>query len=476
LLSAFASLWLLTAIATAQGRTPGDDPNSGLFLTPFPENDIYRVHVFGDTFAEGLAFGLTELINADPRVQVARRPRYINGLVRAEWEDDIRTDEGNKDLTHIGVVMLGMWDRTNLRLPGGTRPLPVGSDEWRAEYGRRADRLLQSLKKRRIAVYVVGLPVLRAPNDNARGEMLSEVLRQRAAANGVKYIDIYDAFQEDGDGGYAQWGPDMSGARARLREGDGVMFAPAGNRKLAALVEKEMRRDIESAVADRAVPLAGDELEQRRVNPAKATAAVSVPSAWKGSVNVGGPKGAATALSVPVGEGAGDQKAETGRVAFKTLTAQGREETVTLDLPRPALSAAVVAMMARREAIAGRGVQPGEPVSEDVGNGLVVINAVSQVGDGAQAAASQRRTAASQTPYQLVVVRGEALPPRAGRADDFSWPRTDAIAPSPPVQPASAPGNAPAPAPAASPPARQGLPNRGAEPRAQPQPRWTQPQ
>jgi hypothetical protein len=421
-------------------------------MTPFPENDIYRVQVFGDAFAEGLAPGLAEVMGSDARVQVARRHRPFGSLTRADWEDDIRDDEANRELTHVAVVMLGTWDRQNIRFYDGSRPIPFGSDAWRAEYGRRVDRMIQSLRKRRYAVYVVGLPVLRAPNDSARAEMQSEVLRQRAGANGAKFIDIFEAFAEEG-GGYAQWGPDMSGTRVRLREGDGVSFTPAGNRKLAAFVERDLRRDIDQAVNDRAVPLAGDETEQRRISPARATAGVAVPSAWKGSVSVAanakGPGGAAAPAGAAT-DASGDQKADNGRVAFRVLSAQGREETVTLDIPRPALSAAVVALVARRDVTAPRGQQVGESVIEDIGNGSVVVNSVSQIGDGTQSAAGRRRAAASRTPYEIALVKGETLPARPGRADDFAWPRNDTV-------PAPAAVMGP---PAPTPPSRPGLPGR----------------
>ena len=45
------------ALPTPAGAV--DDNPGGTFLTPFPDNDVYQVTVFGDTFAEGLLAGLT---------------------------------------------------------------------------------------------------------------------------------------------------------------------------------------------------------------------------------------------------------------------------------------------------------------------------------------------------------------------------------------------------------------------------------
>ena len=45
------------------------------------------------------------------------------------------------------------------------------------------------------------------------------------------------------------------------------MFTYAGNRKLALFVEQEIKRDLTQAKAERAIPLAGNELEQKRIAP-----------------------------------------------------------------------------------------------------------------------------------------------------------------------------------------------------------------
>jgi hypothetical protein len=47
------------------------------------------------------------------------------------------------------------------------------------------------------------------------------------------------------------------------------------------------------------------------------------------------------------------------------------------------------------------------------------------------------------------MVKGERLPPRLGRADDFSWPRQEAVDLLPPAQPAAAPTPAEKKGPAA---------------------------
>jgi hypothetical protein len=145
------------------------------------------------------------------------------------------------------------------------------------------------------------------------------------------------------------------------------------------------------------------------------------------------------------------QKADNTRVSFKTLSAQGREETVTVDIVRPPLSSAVIALVTRREQNAQRlagAIQPGDAVIEDIGGGQTVVNTVSLLGDGT-AGAGRRRPTVAQTPFMTVLIKGERLPPRPGRADDFSWPRQDYV-PEPPKAAAPTQTSASPPAPAAS--------------------------
>jgi uncharacterized protein len=469
---ALAAAWALEAAPLyAQSAEPA---STG--LTPFPESDVYKLQVYGDGFADGLNTGIADVLSNTPRVQVLRKHRALGSLVRGDWEDDIKAEEASKDVVHIGVVMFGLMDRQIIRPAGGTRPLSIGSDDWREEYGRRLDRVLKGLKKRGMVVYMVGQPVLRNSGANTQAEMINEIMRQRATATGVKFINIFDQFQDEG-GAFTQFGPDVSGNRVKLRDGDGVTFTPIGYKQLAFYVEKELRRDIEQAAVDRTVPLAGDETEQRRVNPAKQVTAGG-PGAWKGSVTIGGQSKSAVQPQVPVAPNAvdssGDQKSDNGRVSVRTLAANGREETATIEILRPAIPAAVIALVTRREASADKASQPGEAVVEEIGGGLTVVNSVSALGDGT-VAAGRRKGSPTQSPFYTVLIKGERPTMRAGRADDFAWPRQDGVvAPDAstgraapggltpgPGQPAVRPGPgaspnvrtspAPAPSPAATP-------------------------
>jgi hypothetical protein len=419
-------------IQPSQDEVPS---NAASYVNPFPEGDTYRIQVYGDSFAEGLLSGLIEAFNGDPRMQVAKKHKPIGALVRTDWEDDVKGEEASRDAPHIGVLMFGLSDRQIIRLGQGTKPLAVGSDEWQAEYGRRVDRWIKALKKRSIAIYIAGHPALRRPEANSTAEAMTEVIRERARLNGVRFIDVTEGFLDDG-GNFTQFGPDLAGNRQKLRDGDGVTFTQAGNRKLASLFERDLRRDVAQARTERAIPLAGNEAEQRRINPAKAVAAAPA-AGWKGTVSKEA-RGAQKAQPPPQPvDTTGEQKADNGRVQLRFAGAGGREETVNIDIVRPAIPAAVIALLTRKE-VTERASQPGEPVTEDIGGGMVVVNSVSSLGEATQQA-SRRRLAPTQTPYYSVLVKGERPVPKPGRADDFSWPRSDAVLPPPPPQPVQPP-------------------------------------
>ncbi len=246
-----------------------EDPSAVSYITPFPEGDIYKLQVLGDSLADGALSGLVEALGSDSRLQINRKHRHFPGLTRAEADDEIKAieDAAGPEQSHITIVMVGRDDRLSIRLPN--KRVSVGTDEWREIYGRRADRLMKALKRRGGAVYWIGLPVMQRPDWNDTVQLINDLVRDRAHLNGIKYIDAYAGFADE-NGSFVALGPDVAGLVRRLREGDGVGFTPAGNRKLAHFVEREIRRDLTQAKNERSIPLAGAEPEQRKINPAKA--------------------------------------------------------------------------------------------------------------------------------------------------------------------------------------------------------------
>ena len=423
-LALFALLAALVSLPAAPASAQ-EDFSGTAYITPYPEGDLYRLQVYGDAFASGLLDGLVDALSGDSRLQIQKKHRAFPGLIRPDLEDELRVEEANRDPLHIAVVMVGVNDRYNIRISTRDR-FVVGTDEWRDEYGKRVDRLIKTLKKRGAAVYWVGQPIMRRPDANEPAQVMNDVVREKAYLNGIRYIDITAQFADDA-GNYTPYGPDLAGKQRLVREADGVLFTLAGYRKLAHFVERDIKRDLTQARSDRSIPLAGAETEQKRIAAQRPRR--EPDSGWKGTITPNkDTKTAAlpktdTAPAQPAStfDAFGEQKADNGRISLKTISPGGREETVTLELPRPAIAAAVIQLITRKDT-GDRASQMGDVLAEDVGGGLIVLSSVTPAAPGPGGGA--RRVSPGQ-PYYQVWIKGERLPPRPGRADDFTWPRTD---------------------------------------------------
>jgi uncharacterized protein len=433
-----AALWCLAlAPITAIGMSGSARAQGGTgasYITPFPDNDSYRLEVWGDVLAEGLLVGLIDQFADEPRVAVQKRHRAIASLMRSTFDDDIGeiVSEIARSTAHIVVIQIGLNDRVPLRLANGRRAA-VGSEPWRAEYSRRIDRIMRAFKAQRIAAYWVGLPIMRRPDANDDAQVINELLRERANVTGLKMIDVYAATADAG-GNYDAYGPDVSGTNRLLRQGDGITFTAAGNRKLAHFVERQLKRDLVQSRAQRSVPLAGSETEQRLIRPQREPQ----PSTARSSTSAESQPTAPTRPAAAATDG--ELKADNSRVTLTAGTESGRQETATVDLPRPAISGNLMALLGRR-ALSDRANQPGEVLVREIPGGLTLSRTISTA---ASPGAPQRRALPSQTPFFRVLVKGERLEPKAGRADDIVWPPTAASA-TPVAEPTAAPAPAAAP-------------------------------
>lgn len=402
---------------------------------PFPDVEVYRVQVYGDSLADGLIGGLAEAMAGEPRIQLQRRNRSLQGLLRGDPDEEAKQVEAEvaREQPHIAVVMLGVNDRLPFRLTTTGQRINVGQDLWRAEYGRRIDRLTRIFRRKGMAVYWIGLPIMRRQDVTDDMQMMGGVMRERALVNNARFIDVLTSFA-DADGSYSAYGPDVAGKSRLLREQDGIHFTQAGYRKLAHFVERELKRDIAQARQERAVSLAGSEEEQRRIRPVTAAAA---PGAAPGAK--GGPGAMPRPLapgertgSRPVEAGAGDVRPDNSRVVLK---GEGGAD-IALEILRPAIPASVVALVTRREST-DRASQVGDPIMTEIPGGLTIVSTVTPSGEAQPG--DRRRPSSANSLYFRVLVKGERLEPRPGRSDHFPWPREEVLPPAPPPPPRAEP-------------------------------------
>ena len=446
---------VLSASAVSPAAAQTEETFGASYLPSFPEGDSYRMQVVGDAMADGMLAGIAEAFGTDTRVQLNKKHRPLAGLARADTDDELKQleDLASKDAHHISIIMLGAYDRQPIK--AGNTQHKFNTDGWRTEYGRRVDRLIKALKRRSGSVYWVGLPVVGKSDWNDDIQVINDIARDRAYINSVKYIDAFAGFADE-NGAFNRYGPDLAGKFQLLRASDGIQFTAVGNRKLAHFPEREIKRDIAQARTERSIPLAGAEPEQRKVAPnksAEAAPGAAVASTAKSSADARASWAAQSNLSTTAPaplptSGQAEQRADNSRLSLKVVGASGREETVLIDLLRPAIPASVIQLMARNGS-PEKATQVGDTVQETMSGGLVVLSSITPANDSS-GSGGRAKLAPTQTPYFKVMVKGERMPSRPGRADDFRWPRQD-IAPEQMAQlPApAAPAVVPAAAPAA---------------------------
>ncbi|MEL7543043.1 MAG: hypothetical protein AAGJ70_04640 [Pseudomonadota bacterium] len=407
---------LLVAAATALS-TPAAAQTT--FVTPFPSDNTYKVHVFGDALGPGLFEGLRKGLRLEPDIRVENHSVGNSRLSRTRPLDWVAHMEKKvRDAPFdIAVLAFGISDRVTIRVDG--RRYGVGTPQWNAAYGARVSALIRAAKAKGNAVYWLGLPVMRRNNARSDAETVNAIARERVYRLGGKFVDTWDGFT-DAEGNYSPYGPDLTGRVRLLRTKDGTFFTTRGYRKLGHYVERLIRRDVALARAERDVPLAGDDTEQAQVRRlARAAASRGAQREARRSRQNPTTNVAPTARAIAA---AGDHKAQhaTVRVQVPANRTSGARKTVQLRIIRPALPAVVVGHIRRRSKSAAAGRQ-GRSLIGFSKDGASYINSIAS-GPSASGNTLDARVSVTQSPYYKALIKGEALAPKAGRTDDFAWP------------------------------------------------------
>jgi len=389
----------------------------GSYVTPFPEKGTYRIYVFGGSLGNGIFNSLYGAFQRNADLQVVKKSKSPSGFVFDGW-NRVAEQITKSDNMDIAVVMFGANDRQALWLK--KRRYSVGTKEWRAEYGRRVDKFIKTLKKRNVALYWVGLPIMKSSVANSAMQIINQIVREKVYLNGAKFIDTWNGFT-DQDGGYSPFGPDMGGRVKKLRLKDGVHFTIAGYLKLAHYVEREIRRDISVAKAERSIPLAGGLEEQRRIvtrkHVQKKQPLKSSEPARGAQKNVQVTK--PSLLNSRRVNRPGVYGADHSKITLKDPNSGLENSGNVVEILRPAIPVAVVNHINRRVSSL-KASNVGESVNGPISGGLIATSSITPV--SRQAGASLKRNVPiTQTPYYRVLIKGAVLEPKPGRADDFRW-------------------------------------------------------
>jgi hypothetical protein len=205
-----------------------------------------KVLVVGDFLASGLADGLKEAFTNSPGVVIVDKTNGSSGLVRNDYYDWPAKVGPILDEVKpaIAIVLIGSNDRQQMVVNGTSEP--VRSDQWTAEYTRRAKTVADAVVSRHIPLIWVGVPAFESPSMSADILAFDGIFRSVVSKAGGEFIDTWDGFVDE-NGNFIFTGSDINGQQVRLRRQDGINFTDAGKRKLAFYVEKPARRILGSA-------------------------------------------------------------------------------------------------------------------------------------------------------------------------------------------------------------------------------------
>ena len=196
---------------------------------------VRRVVVFGDSQAQGVAGGLQRVLLDDPRYKVLNHTHPGAALVHSEseWMAPVQTFV-DKDKAEAAVVMFGANDRLDLRDEDG-RYVHFRTDEWRAAYAKRVDRILTALSGSGLKVVWCGNPIARSPTYSADMSYINDIFADEVAHFGGEFLPLWTVIA-DNQGQFTAYGPDRSGVTERLRNDDGIHFTAAGYELIAERV------------------------------------------------------------------------------------------------------------------------------------------------------------------------------------------------------------------------------------------------
>lgn len=411
---ALFAVWVATTFAAVQGVRAQSGDLAGGELNPFPQSDVYRLHFVGDWWMDGLKPRLEASLKAQPSVRIEDGTLEVRSLRRTNWAENVETIKARsaKSALDITIVMFGASEIGSVFTPERHR---FGTESWTRIYAQRVDSLMKALKADKGAVYWIGLPIVQRRDHSEGFQLINTLIRERAYTNGVNFIDVYARFQDE-NGGFSRYGPDLDGTIKLLRTKDGVYFTSNGYEKIAQFVMQMIGRDLKSAKAQRVVTLAGDEAELQSIRRANQPVARKTPAQAAGTA-------AGDAAPAPYDRLRGSSLPADDTTVELDLHDAAMPGRLRIELPRPALSAAVISLVARSQP-AGQPARHGDSAVEVAPGGIPLMSTITPA-DQSALALRRRRLSPTQSTFFKVWGKGERLTPKPGRADDFSWPHAE---------------------------------------------------
>ena len=223
-----------------------------LYIKLPPRNDTYNMYVLGDSLGSGLWQGLHQNFRGAvaPAIKVIKKAKANTGIVRSDrfnWMENIEKMATGGGF-QIAVLMFGANDRQTIRAK--SKRHHFRTPEWEQIYRERIDRMIRALKRKKIAVYWVGLPNVRVPSLREEFAHFNAIFKEKADEHGIHFIETWDVTNDE-NGEWQSSGKTVQGRKAVLRAKDGTHFTSSGYRRLAQFPEEILRPDITQARANR---------------------------------------------------------------------------------------------------------------------------------------------------------------------------------------------------------------------------------
>lgn len=201
--------------------------------------DANRIVVIGDSTADAVAKGLTNIYKRTPSVVIS--PRIQNDI--SVIGDNFYPWLDASDFTFLGkrvkaiVVALGTYDRGPVK--SGETTVAYGDPQWQRAYKRRLVDVSAQLQLLNVPVIWVLPPPVVDDENTEKAAAIAAIQRSSVEPLNFRVVDAYGGFVNR-DGKFRKNGVNLNGKRVLLRDYTGINFTRSGATKLAYYVQKEI--------------------------------------------------------------------------------------------------------------------------------------------------------------------------------------------------------------------------------------------
>jgi hypothetical protein len=212
----------------------------------------YHFLILGDSFMAVMG-GVGDILESSllryKDVEVLRVGKVSSGLSRPDyfdWPNQARQIIANNQ-PNIAIVMLGTNDAQSFETysANGVKIIfKYGTQAWEQEYRRRVREFLTILQENKMAVYWIGMPIMRDQAYSERIRGLNLIYEQEILNfPNARFIPTRDLLA-DSNGNYASSLPDSKGRQMATRVSDGIHLTVFAGEIVEKQVIKTIREDV----------------------------------------------------------------------------------------------------------------------------------------------------------------------------------------------------------------------------------------